>query len=216
MPISDKPRERFLSVGADNLSNEELISIILSTGTKDKSVKDLAKLVLKELNSINELKEMTVNRLSTIKGIGKVKAITLLASLELGKRVYLSNSEVEKVKIRNSRDVYNYFCYKVRDIKQERFYVLYLDSKKVLIKEELLFVGTLDGTTVHPREIFKEAIRNSASCIICVHNHPSGDATPSDKDVLVTSKLKESGEILGIHVIDHVIIGNNNYYSFYE
>lgn len=158
---------------------------------------------------------MTVNKLCNIKGIGKVKAITLLSSLELGKRVYLKTYDNNKTKIRTSNDVYNYFYNKVKDSKQEMFYILLLDSKKNIIKEELLFIGTLDSTTVHPREVFKEAIKNSASCIICVHNHPSGDATPSNKDIIVTKRLKESGEIIGIQVIDHIIIGNNNYYSFY-
>lgn len=216
LPEVERPRERFMEVGPSNLSNLELISIILKTGTKDTSVKDISNKLLEEIKSINDLQNFSINKLTKIKGIGKVKAITLLASLELGKRVYLETVEKNKLKVKNASVVYEYYKDKLRNKKQEFFCVMFLDTKKVLIDEKVLFIGTLDSSTIHPREIFKEALKYSASAIICVHNHPSGDATPSYKDVEVTSRLKEIGALIGINVIDHIIIGNNSYYSFYE
>lgn len=216
LPEVERPRERFMEVGPSNLSNLELISIILKTGTKDTSVKDISNKLLEEIKSINDLQDFSINKLTKIKGIGKVKAITLLASLELGKRVYLETVEKNKLKVKNASVVYEYYKDKLRNKKQEFFCVMFLDTKKVLIDEKVLFIGTLDSSTIHPREIFKEALKYSASAIICVHNHPSGDATPSYKDVEVTSRLKEIGALIGINVIDHIIIGNNSYYSFYE
>lgn len=215
LPKLDRPRERFLRVGVENLSNEELISIILKTGSKDNSVKDLSNKILECINTINDLKDISVKKLTNIKGIGEVKAITLLSSLELGKRVYLEKVEKNKIKIKNANSVYEFYKNKL-NIKQELFCVMFLDTKKYLIEEKILFMGTLDSSTIHPREIFKEALKYSASSIICVHNHPSGDSTPSYKDIEVTSKLKEIGKLIGINVIDHIIIGDNNYYSFYE
>ena len=212
----ERPRERFIRDGVESLSNEELLSIILKTGTKDTSVKDISNKLLEEIKSINDLQNFSINKLTKIKGIGKVKAITLLASLELGKRVYLETVEKNKLKVKNASVVYEYYKDKLRNKKQEFFCVMFLDTKKVLIDEKVLFIGTLDSSTIHPREIFKEALKYSASAIICVHNHPSGDATPSYKDVEVTSRLKEIGALIGINVIDHIIIGNNSYYSFYE
>lgn len=216
LPELERPRERFMEVGPSNLSNLELISIILKTGVKDTSVKDISNKLLEEISTINDLQEFSINKLTKIKGIGKVKAITLLASLELGKRVYLETVEKNKLKVKNAKIVYEYYKDKLQNKKQEFFCVMFLNIKKILIEEKVLFIGTLDSSTVHPREIFKEALKYSASSIICVHNHPSGDATPSYKDIEVTSKLKEIGNLIGISVIDHIIIGNNNYYSFYE
>ncbi len=216
LPDIERPRERFMEVGPSNLSNLELISIILKTGTKDTSVKDISNKILEEVTKINDLQSFSVNKLTKIKGIGKVKAITLLASLELGKRVYLETVEKNKLKVRNANVVYEYYKDKLSHQKQEYFCVMFLDTKKYLIEEKVLFIGTLDHSTIHPREIFKEALKYSASALICVHNHPSGDATPSYKDVEVTTRLKEIGVLIGINVIDHIIIGNNNYYSFYE
>lgn len=214
LPISDRPRERFLKYGKENLSNNELISILLNNGTKNMSVKELSDNILKEINDISELKNLTLNKLKNIKGIGEVKAITLLSALELGKRVYYQNNKT-KIKMNRADLIYEYLKDELINETQEHFYALYLDSKKNLIDKKLLFVGTLNKSIVHPREIFKHAYLLSASSIIVVHNHPSGDTIPSKEDIILTKQLVEIGKINGILIIDHIIIGNN-YYSFYE
>lgn len=215
IPILDRPRERFIKFGVNNLSNEELLSIVLKNGYKDYSVKDISNNILKNIKDITELKYKSINELTKIKGIGKVKAITLLSSIELGKRVYQDKDNID-IKLNSSKLIYNYIKNKLKYKKQEYFYVLYLDSKKYLIDEKLLFIGTLDKSNVHPREIFKYAYLNSSKSIVLIHNHPSGDTLPSKEDILFTNNVLEISKIMGITVIDHLIIGNNNYYSFYD
>ena len=215
IPILDRPRERFIKYRVNNLSNEELLSIVLKNGYKDYSVKDISNNILKDIKDITELKYKSINELTKIKGIGKVKAITLLSSIELGKRVYQDKDNIN-IKLNSSKLIYNYIKDKLKYKKQEYFYVLYLDSKKYLIDEKLLFIGTLDKSNVHPREIFKYAYLNSSKSIVLIHNHPSGDTLPSKEDILFTNNILEISKIMGITVIDHLIIGNNNYYSFYD
>ncbi|MBR3116875.1 MAG: DNA repair protein RadC [Bacilli bacterium] len=215
IPLFDRPRERLKRYGVESLSNEELLSIILRTGTKNYSVKDLSNNILKEIKDITNLKDFSINKLIKINGVGEVKAITLLASLELGKRVYDSKL-VNKINLCSSNKIYDYMKNKLSNKKQEYFYCLYLDHKKNLIEEKLLFIGTLNRSTVHPREIFKYAYINSSESIVCIHNHPSNDVLPSKEDIDLTNKLIEISKIQGIGVIDHIIIGNNNYYSFYD
>ena len=214
IPLSERPRERFKKYGKENLKTSELISIILNTGTKDKSVMELSNNILNSINKITDLKYITLNKLKEIDGIGEVKAIKLLSALELGKRVYYEK-EMVKIKMNSSDKVYEYMKNILKDEKQEYFYTLYLDNKKNLIDNRLLFIGTLNKSIVHPREIFKHAYLLSASSIICVHNHPSGDTTPSLEDINITKLIKEIGILLGINLVDHIIIGNN-YYSFFE
>ena len=150
-----------------------------------------------------------------IDGIGKVKAIELKAAIELGRRVYRSNFSMNNEIFTSADKVYNFYKY-LCDKKQEYFYCLFLDTKKKMIESKCLFVGTLNMSLVSTREIFKEAFLLSASCIICVHNHPSGDSTPSKQDEIITSKIKEIGIIHDIPLIDHVIIGKDNYFSFFN
>ena len=214
IPIEERPRERFKKYGKENLQTSELISIILNTGTKDLSVTELSNNILKTINNVSELKELTLNKLKTIDGIGDVKAIKLLSAIELGKRVYYETKE-DKIKLDTTKKVFEYMNHKFGNNKQEYFYALYLDSKKNLIEKRLLFIGTLNKSIVHPREIFKYAYLLSASSIICVHNHPSGDSTPSCEDLILTKSLIEIGKIQGINIVDHIIIGKD-YYSFYE
>lgn len=214
IPEFDRPRERFKKYGVENLSNSELISIIFGSGTKNISVKELSNDILNNLNDISELKDMTLNKLKQTKGIGEVKAIKLLSALELGKRVYYEKN-VSKIKMNSADKIYNYMKEIVNNKNQEYFYALYLDSKKNLIEKKLLFIGTINKSIVHPREVFKYAYLLSASSIICVHNHPSGDSLPSKEDFIITKHLVEIGKLQGINIIDHIIIGKN-YYSFYE
>lgn len=215
IPLSERPRERLVKYGKENLSNEELLSIILKTGTKNYSVKDLSNHILKNFKNIKEMKYITINKLIEINGIGKVKAIELLAALELGKRVYYTEQK-EKVLLNSSKKIYEYFKNIFIEEYQECFYALYLDTKSKLISYKLLFKGTINSSCVHPREVFKNAFLESAYSIIVIHNHPSGDSTPSKEDIKVTETLMEIGKIMAIPVVDHIIIGNNQYYSFYE
>lgn len=215
LPLLDRPRERLYRYGPSSLSNEELISIVLKNGYKSKSVKELSDNLLKEIKDVTNLKDISINKLISIKGIGKVKAITLIASIELGKRVYNQKDNIN-IKLDSSKTIYEYIKNDLLDKKQEYFYCLYLDTKKNLIEKKLLYIGTLNKSIIHPREIFKYAYLLSADSIICIHNHPTGDVLPSKEDFIITEKLVEIGKINSINVIDHIIIGNNNYYSFYD
>jgi len=216
LPNIDKPRERLIRKGSSSLSNEELLSIILKTGTKNKSVNEVSCDVLKKIKDIRNLKNITVNKLINIKGIGKVKAIELLAVIELGKRIYQEVGDDDLITCSSSDIIVKYFDYLFKDKKQEEFYVIYLDNKKKYINKKLLFIGSINYSIVHPREIFKEAYLYSASSIICIHNHPSGDPFPSKEDDNITRKINEIGKIHGINLIDHIIIGKNKYYSYFE
>lgn len=211
----EKPRERLIKYGVSNLSNDELISIILKTGTKNSSVKTLARNVLKEINSINDLKDITINKLIKIKGIGKVKAIELIAALELGKRVYYLKQN-NNVILNSSTKVFEYFRYMLMYERQENFIAVYLDSKSKLISYRVLFKGTLNTSCVHPREIFKYAFLESAYSIIIIHNHPSGEVEPSIQDIELTNSLFKISSLIAIPIVDHIIIGAYKYYSFYE
>lgn len=216
VPIEERPRERLVKYGAKNLSTEDLLAIILKTGTKYYSSKYLAGEVLSLVKNVSELRNVTLSNLIKINGIGAVKAIELLASLELGRRVFMEKPLDNNLKCNSAEKIFNYFKNSFINEKQECFYCLYLDQHKKLIDKKLLFKGTLNRSLIHPREIFKWAYLSSAAYIICVHNHPSGNVIPSKEDINITASLHDIGKLQGIPVIDHVIIGNNNYYSFYE
>lgn len=216
LPLKERPRERLMEYGKENLSNEELLSIILKTGNGKLSVKEVSNNVLNYFNGINNLKDATKEQLQQIKGIGLVQALTLLSVVELGKRIYMNDNISDKLLLTSSNSIYNYMKYQLYDKKQEYFYCLYVNQRKELIERKLLFMGTLNRSVVHPREVFKNAYLCSASGIICVHNHPSGNVNPSREDIRLTNSLVELGQINGIPIIDHVIIGDNDYYSFYE
>lgn len=216
LPLKERPRERLMEYGKENLSNEELLSIILKTGNGKLSVKEVSNNVLNYFNGINNLKDATKEQLQQIKGIGLVQALTLLSVVELGKRIYMNDNFSDKLLLTSSSNIYNYMKYQLYDKKQEYFYCLYVNQRKELIERKLLFMGTLNRSVVHPREVFKNAYLCSASGIICVHNHPSGNVNPSREDIRLTNSLVELGQVNGIPIIDHVIIGDNDYYSFYE
>lgn len=214
IPITERPRERLKQVGPSFLSDKEIISIILKTGTKDKNVTELAIELLKQY-PIEELSDISLNRLIQIKGIGEVKAIELLAAIELGRRIFLS-PKTEMPQLNNPKQIFLSMRNILLNVKQEYFYALYFNTKRQLIEKKLLFIGTVNESAVHPREVFKEAYRLSASYIVCLHNHPSNDTTPSIADIEFTEQIMQTGQIQGIPVVDHLIIGKNNYYSFYE
>ena len=215
IPQDERPRERLLCYGVEQLSNEELLAILLKTGTRDMSAKVLASYLLKEIGNISELQHTSYQVLAQMKGIGRAKACTLLAAVELGKRV-LQKKSILYQKFTDAYQVASYYQDKIGHFKQEYFICIYLDVSKKLIHEKVLFIGTLNRSLVHPREVFKEAYQVSASSIICIHNHPSGEVLPSKEDVLFTSQLVKVGKMLGIEVIDHIIIGEDKYYSFFE
>ena len=178
--------------------------------------KYLASQILMMVNDISELKKLTLGKLININGIGAVKAIEFLAALELGRRVYEDKPLENNLKFNSAVKIYNHFKSELSGIEQEFFFCVYLNQHKKLIEKKLLFKGTLNRSLIHPREIFKEAYLCSAAYIICVHNHPSGNIIPSEEDINVTDSLVKIGKMQGIPVLDHIIIGGNKYFSFYE
>ena len=212
----EKPRERLVKYGVERVSNEELLAIILKTGSKKYNVKEVASNILSSYGDIKNLKDVRINNLTKIDGIGKVKAIELIAAIELGRRVYYEEEYKDMITLTNPKVIIGYFNKLFKGENQECFYVVYLDSKNKYIDKKLVFKGILNKSLIHPRDIFKEAYLLSACNFICIHNHPSGDATPSMEDINVTKMLSEIGKLHGIRLLDHIIIGNNNYYSFYE
>lgn len=216
IPSKDRPRERLIQYGVENLSNEELIAIILKTGSKKDSVKELALKVLTIGNDITNLADITKEELLKIDGIGITKATSLISAIELGKRIFVSGREKDKLCLKNAQDIYINSKYLFLNRKQEYFYCFYLNNKNEVIERKLLFMGTINRSIVHPREIFKYAYLTSASSIVCLHNHPSGDVSPSREDIRLTRALVELGRLNSIPVVDHIIVSDNSYYSFYE
>ncbi|MBE6138551.1 MAG: JAB domain-containing protein [Firmicutes bacterium] len=216
IPKEERPRERLISLGVEQLNNEELLSILLKTGNKNSSVKELSNSLLKEVGSIGKLGEVNYHFLRKIKGIGDAKACSILTAIELGKRIKNEQNNLRNIQITNAEAVFSYFNNLFYGVKQEYFYCVYLDNRKKVLEVKLLFIGTVNQSLVHPREVFKEALLLSASSIICVHNHPSGYIFPSRDDKELTNRLIEIGKLIGIRVIDHIIIGSDEYYSFLE
>ena len=215
IPINDRPRERLINYGASSLSNEELLSILLNSGTKNISVKNLASIILSRTDNLKDLEKLSYHDLISIKGVGSVKATIILSFLELSKRINMEETNINNIKLNEPLKVFSYFKYKINKY-QEEFYCIYLDAKKKVIKSKLLFVGTVNHSMVHPRDIFKEAYNLNASFIICVHNHPSGDVNPSMDDINVTKRIFEIGNLMGIKLVDHIIVSEKKYYSFLE
>lgn len=215
MPKEERPRERLMCYGVEKLSNEELLAILLKTGTKEMSAKVLASYILREIDGVSGFQHCSYQTLSRMKGVGNAKACTIFAAIELGKRV-LQKDPILFQKFEDAYQVASYYWDKLGNLKQEYFICVYLDVTKKLIHEKVLFIGTLNRSLVHPREVFKEAYRVSASSIICIHNHPSGEVLPSKEDIVFTAQLVKVGKMLGIEVIDHIIVGNEKYYSFFE
>lgn len=211
-PEEDRPRERLLSQGADALSSAELIAILLGSGTKGKHVLDLAQEIISHFGSLEALADATVPELCEIHGLGNAKAIQLKAALGLAKRMKERVGR-EVVQINHPEQVYRMVCGDLEDEKREVFLSILLDVKGCVIGKEVISIGTLSNSLVHPREVFYPAIRNKAASMILVHNHPSGDPTPSREDLEVTDRLMESGKLIGIPVEDHIVIGKGRYRS---
>lgn len=210
LPKQNRPRERFLKYGSETLSDAELFAILLRTGTVKENVIDMSNRLIKEYG-LNNLFDCSLKELQEIKGIGPSKAMQILAMAELGKRHNQSKNPIKKITC--AKDVFDYFHERLKDKKEEHFYILMLNTQNYLIGEQLISKGILDSSIVHPREVFKPAIKNSSSKIILVHNHPSGDPTPSQEDLEITQKLIKSGEELGIRVVDSIIVAGDKFWN---
>ena len=211
LPKVERPREKLMQYGPEKLSNSELLAILLRFGKKGENVVELANKILKRFSK-DELPNLTFNDLKDYSGLGPAKACEIVACFELGKRllkdkkaeIYLKPKEIwEELK-------------DLRDLKKEHFVIFYLDSRNQEIKREIISVGSLNANLVHPREVFEPAVRHLAAQVILAHNHPSGDPEPSEDDLEITKQLTESGKILGIKVIDHIIITKTGFISFKE
>ncbi|HEV2473887.1 MAG TPA: DNA repair protein RadC, partial [Chthonomonadales bacterium] len=212
VPDDERPRERLLTLGPQVLSNVELLALQLCTGAAGKSAIGLAELLLSELDGLRGVARGDVGELMKVKGIGIAKACKILAALELGKRLAALNPE-EKRHVVSADEAAKLLYAELREASKEVFKALLLDTKHHLIKIVTVSIGTLDSSLVSPRELFRDAVKASASAVIVAHNHPSGDPTPSAQDKLVTARLTEAGKLMGIEVLDHVIIGENRFVS---
>src|SRR3990167_7596384 len=209
LPRIDRPREKLIKYGPEKLSNSELLAILLRTGQKDINVVELSKKILKQFSG-SKLANVSYQELRKVSGLGAAKSCEIIACFELGRRflkdkqseMYLSPQEVWQ----ELKDLRNH--------KKEHFVIFFLDTKNQEIRREIISVGTLNASIVHPREVFEPAITASASQIIIAHNHPSGNLEPSEEDIEVTRQLIQAGKILGINLLDHVIVSSSHYYSF--
>ncbi|OIQ08613.1 hypothetical protein MOOR_17600 [Moorella thermoacetica] len=214
LPAELRPRERLLAAGVQALSNAELLAILLRTGTRTESALDVARRLLSGPDGLQFLAGATLEELQQQKGIGLAKAAELKAALELGRR--LAAFTLSRTVIRNPRDVAGLLLDEMRYLDRENFRTVSLNTKNQVLGIDNVSVGSLNSSLAHPREVFKDPIRRSAAAIILAHNHPSGDPTPSQEDIMVTRRLVESGHILGIEVLDHLIIGDGRFISLKE
>lgn len=216
LPEEERPREKLYRYGSKALSNPELLAIIIRTGSKEETAIEISqRLLAMDKRGLALLADISFEELTSIRGIGKCKAAQILAAIELGKRISIA-CNMEKIKITSPLDVVNVLMEEMRYLKREHFKVVLLDTKNQIISIENVSIGNLNSSIVHPREVFKIAIRRSSASMILVHNHPSGDPTPSSEDISITKRLLESGKILGISILDHIIIGNKTYVSLKE
>lgn len=214
MPLSERPREKMIRLGAEKLSNAELIGVILGTGTRNESAVILAQKLLNKMDGIVNLSQMDIGELTKVSGIGLAKACQIKACFQLYTRI--SIEDTFKSGIKTPIDAVSILEGQLRFKKKEHFVTLLLDTKNQVIACETISIGSLNSSIVHPREVFKTAITKSAASIILAHNHPSGNTEPSNEDIEVTRRLIETGDIIGIKVLDHIIIGDGRYMSFKE
>ncbi len=215
LPAEERPRERLIHNGAEHLSTAELLAIILRTGSAKRTAVDLAEELLVNFKDLRGLAKASLVEISQSPGIGQTKAVQLKAAFELGRRLLTGNPSLLPT-IKKPGDVFDLLKAAFQDLDREHFKVIHLNTKNQVLKVETTAIGILSSSPVHPREVFKEAVKMSSAGIILAHNHPSGDPTPSQDDLLLTARLREVGEVLGITVIDHVIFGDNRYVSLKE
>ena len=225
LPRPERPRERLQKLGPDALSSHELLALIIGRGIPKKSVMTIAQELLSRFGSVKSISQASIEELSQIKGIGIAKAAQIKACFELGKRESLEPDDLAPFDIKNPEAVVKAVRASIQDKAKEHFKLILLNSRNKILCISAVSTGTLTTSLVHPREVFRDAITHSAASVVLAHNHPSGDPEPSDDDLKITRKLVESGKILGIEVIDHIIIGSrktgkadegHDYYSFRE
>jgi DNA repair protein RadC len=212
--VEDRPREKLLTKGTSSLSDAELIAILIGSGTRDETAVELSRRILFSVQqNLNELGKLTIDDLQKYKGIGEVKALSIIAALELGRRRKLADS-LERILITSSEQVYDIFHPLLADLPYEEFWLLILNRSNKIVDKIRISQGGVAGTVTDVRIIFKVAIEKLASGIVLCHNHPSGNIKPSEADISVTRKIKESGKLLQITLLDHIIISDGDYYSF--
>ncbi len=216
-PEDERPREKLQKQGAESLSDAELLALIIRTGdhASGQSAIDLGRNMLQTFGDLRRLSSAGFSELCEVKGAGPAKSASILAALTLANRVMTDRLQSLE-RFTSPQQIFNHFHFRFRDRRKEYFLILLLDSKNRIIREEQVSEGSLNQSIVHPREVFRPAIRESAAAVILVHNHPSGDPTPSREDREITRRLREGGELLGIRVLDHIIIGDGSYLSFVE
>lgn len=211
--LGDRPREKLFSFGAEVLGDDELLAILIGSGNSSMDVMGISRSILSR-NDFRRLSRLSVSQLEKEFGVGRAKACSIVACFEMGRRAISSRGE--KVVVNEAIDVVKNFGAGLMDLGSEHFRVVFLNSRRKVLKVETLFIGTLDESVVHPREVFKVALEVGAAGVILMHNHPSGDATPSEDDVLITKRLVDAGRIMGVEVLDHVIIGRDGFCSLAE
>ena len=216
LPLDDRPREKLTLRGAQSLSDAELIAILLRTGVKGKSVIQVAQELIQKSGGLNNLASQTSEAIQKQLGIGKDKAATLIAAFEISRRTDAQKKLFSVKKITSPEDIAEIFIPLLRDKVKEEFYIVCLNSANKITKIELISVGNLNASLVHPREVFKVAIENNSANIILLHNHPSGNADPSNEDISITRKMVEAGKILDIQLFDHIIIAGNHFTSMVQ
>ncbi len=214
LPENERPRERLIAEGERALSDAELLAIILRTGTTEQTAVGLGQSLLARFGSLRSLASRSIAELSKLKGVGPAKAAQVKAALEIGRRAAQEAAAAPGRRLADSQAVYDLAWPRLRDQRKETFLALLLDAKNRVIREVEVSVGSLTASLAHPREVFHEAVRDSAAAIICVHNHPTGDPTPSPRDAEITRKLHAASKTLGIALLDHVIVGERDFYSF--
>jgi DNA repair protein RadC len=211
-PEDERPREKLLRFGADKLSDTELLAILLRVGSCGKSAVDMARELINEFGTFRNIDSKSFVELKR-KGLGIAKIAQLKAAIEIGKR-FLKEKSLPKMKVKTSKDIVDYFIPYLRDMKKEVFKAVLLDGKNKIIKDVTISEGTLTKSIVHPREVIKEAVAEGAAALVLIHNHPSGEPQPSQDDIEITNRIVSACELVGIRILDHVIIGDNNYFSF--
>ncbi|MDX1931257.1 MAG: DNA repair protein RadC [Capsulimonadales bacterium] len=211
----ERPRERLIRIGPEALTTAELLAILIRTGTEKRSAVGVADQLLTDHGGLRGVARLSVDELSRVAGIGPAKAAQIKAAIEFGRRLVAASPE-ERTKIGSPRDVYNLLGPTLRDEPREHVIALLMDTKGGVLRQSTISIGDLSSSIVHPREVFREAIRCSAASLILVHNHPSGDPTPSPEDIAITHRLNEAGDLIGIELLDHIIIGDHRWTSLRE
>lgn len=216
MVISERPREKMITSGAETLSSAELLAIVLQSGSREESSIQLGQRVLSMLDhGLEDLSHITIEELMKLRGIGQAKACQIISAVELGKRISKQKRQMLG-KVNSPSTVVEFFKEALKHANKEQFIVVFLNTKNIITSYEVISIGTLSASIVHPREVYNRAIKKSAASIILVHNHPSGNPEPSREDRQITSRLKEVGEVVGIKVLDHLIVTDEHYFSFKE